>query len=120
MPASFGHVADHFQDPLNRGQLADANRVGRAGATGNMGTVVVYLRVDNEIVQDARHESRGCGYTVACGSILTEWAKQKSVVACLALNANEFAEGIEGIPLYKRHCPLLVVTALHDALRSAG
>jgi nitrogen fixation NifU-like protein len=112
----FGSVMDHFQDPQNRGRLETPDRVGQAGSQGTFGTVMITLRLDGEIVADARHESYGCGYTIACGSMLTEWAIRRHVGDCLALSADEFAADIEGLPPYKRHCPGLVVAALHAAL----
>ena len=115
-PSFFGSVSDHFHDPRNRGTLRDFNRVGHAGTVGQHGCVTIYLRVEDGLVQDARHESRGCRYTSACGSLLTEWVKQRNVVECRELAVDEFTDGIEGLPVYKRHCPGLVMAALQAAL----
>jgi nitrogen fixation NifU-like protein len=117
MSEHFGSLCDHIDDPQLRGRLAAPDRIGRAGADGAYGSVVISLRLNDEIICEIRHESRGCGYTVACGSILTEWAMNRSVSQCLALTADEFADGIDGLPIYKRHCPGLVVAALHAALQ---
>jgi nitrogen fixation NifU-like protein len=113
----FGVLRDHLDDPQHCGRLAASAQIGQAGARGAFGVVVVSLRLEGETIQEIRHESHGCGYTIACGSMLTEWAMNRSVSECLALTADEFADGIDGLPIYKRHCPGLVVAALHAALR---
>lgn len=116
--SSFGDISEHFQDPQNRGRLLSASAVGQAGSAGQFGTVTLYLRIEQNTVVDARHESQGCGYTVACASMLTEWLKGQSLGAAVRLSGEEFRTGIAGLPAYKAHCPYLLIEALHDALAS--
>lgn len=103
--SSFGDVSEHFQDPRNRGSLASAT-IGRADSHGQFGTVTLYLHVEQHTVIDARHETQGCGYTVACGSMLTEWLKGRSLAEVARLSADAFRAGISGLPAYKAHCPI--------------
>lgn len=113
----FGAIADHFATPSNRGMLKTATLTGHAGSAGLWGTITIYLKVESGLIQDAAYEAEGCGYTSACGSILTEWVKGRTVRECMRLSPEEFAHGVDGVPVHKRHCPLLAVQALHDALK---
>ena len=113
----FGSIAEHFQEDSQRGSLPLANCVGRAGSAALWGTITIFARVDGGAVNAASYVAEGCGYTAACGSMLVEWMVGRSARECLLLTPAVFAAGIEGVPPHKRHCPLLAVEAMHDALR---
>lgn len=91
---------------------------GTAGSAGMWGTVILYLRVCDDGVVAAQFQSEGCGYTIACGSLLTEWLIGRRLDECRTLTGDTFASGIEGIPPHKMHCPHLVVAALQAALEA--
>ena len=116
MSSYFGSIGDHFREPRNRRRMEAADFVGVAGSAGLWGTVTLYLRVCDNGVAAAQFQSEGCGYTIACCSLLTEWLIGRSLAECRGLTAQTFAAGIDGIPPHKVHCPQLVVAALHAAL----
>jgi NifU-like protein involved in Fe-S cluster formation len=106
---------EHFQEPRNLGRMDLADRTGRAAISGGA-QFAIYLRIDGDRVVQAKFESFGCGVTVAAGSALTELVEGRSVADCLAITPDQLAEALGGVPPDKRHCPMLAVAALQDAL----
>jgi nitrogen fixation NifU-like protein len=72
-------VMDHFRNPRNVGVIEDANGVGEVGnpLCGDMMTI--YLKIENEHIEDIKFQTFGCGSAIAVSSMLTEIAKGKTV-----------------------------------------
>ena len=72
-------ILDHSKNPRNFGHAEDANH----HADGNNplcgDKVTVYLKVDDDIIQDVTFEARGCAISVASASMMTELVKGKTV-----------------------------------------
>lgn len=110
-------VMDHATDPRNRGPLADADAIGQASVGGSPPFVTVYLKMAGELVARARFEAQGCGYTVACCSILTEIVTGRSVLEMARLTSADILHQLEGVPRHRQFCAALAIEALSDALR---
>src|SRR5258706_8107240 len=82
-------ILDHATDPQNRRAIQDADAIGRANLGGRPPEVTIFLKVQEGKIENASFEAHGCGYTIACCSVLTELAIGKTPVACLALKAEE-------------------------------
>ena len=113
-------LMEHFASPRNVGRLDGADRIGRAGTLGRGPFMVLYLRLSDGIVTEARYQSHGCGTTIASGSVLTELILGKTVEECRALSPEAVRETLDGVPPDKLHCPALAVAALRSALDSEG
>ena len=72
-------VMDHFKKPRNVGVMEDADAVGEVGnpLCGDMMTI--YLKIQNERIDDIKFQTFGCGAAIAVSSMLTEMAKGKSI-----------------------------------------
>jgi nitrogen fixation NifU-like protein len=110
-------LMDHFLSPRNSGSMDAPDRTGRAGTPGQGPFLIVHLRLDGPTVTAARFQTFGCGASIAAGSMLTEMVAGRTVAQCLALTADDLADALGGFPPDKRHCPVLAVAALHDALK---
>jgi len=74
-----GVILDHCKRPRNRHVLADANRKAEGhGALCGDG-VIVYLKIENEVIRDATFEGRGCAIAIASSSLMTEALKNKTI-----------------------------------------
>ena len=107
---------DHVESPLHRGRMEAPDRTGYASQGGGGASVVIYLRLQGDRVDAAMFESHGCGYTIACGSLLTDLVHGKSLAECRDISPQSIEEALGPFPPHKRHCPALAVAALHDAL----
>lgn len=110
-------LMEHFQEPRNQGRMDSADRTGHASISGGA-TFVVYLRIEGDRVSEAAFESFGCGVTTASGSMLTELIEGRSIAECLAITADDLSVALGGVPPDKKHCPMVAVAALHNALPS--
>ncbi len=72
-------VMDHFRNPRNVGVMEDADGVGEVGnpLCGDMMTI--YLKINDDRIEDIKFQTFGCGSAIAVSSMLTEIAKGKTI-----------------------------------------
>ena len=110
-------VMDHFQNPRNVGEIEDASGVGTVGNAKCGDIMRIYLNVDdNQIIQDCKFKTFGCGAAVATSSMATELVMGKSVNEALLITNKAVMEALDGLPPVKVHCSLLAEEAIHAAL----
>lgn len=110
-------VMDHFSNPRNVGEIENASGVGTVGNAKCGDIMRIYLDVDEEqIIQDCKFKTFGCGAAVATSSMATEMIKGKSVKEALQLTNKAVQEALGGLPAVKVHCSLLAEEAVHAAL----
>lgn len=110
-------VLDHFTNPRNVGELADANGIGEVGNAKCGDIMKIYLKVsDDEIIEDVKFKTFGCGAAIATSSMATEMVKGKSLEEALKLTNKAVAEALDGLPPVKMHCSVLAEEALRSAI----
>ncbi|MDL2234725.1 Fe-S cluster assembly scaffold protein NifU [Christensenellaceae bacterium OttesenSCG-928-L17] len=110
-------VLDHFQNPRNSGELADANGVGMVGNAKCGDIMQMFIRVnDDGIIEDVKFKTFGCGAAIATSSMATEMIKGKSVEEALQLSNAAVVEALEGLPPQKIHCSVLAEEAVKAAI----
>ena len=109
-------VVDHFNNPRNVGELTDADAVGENGSFKCGDTMKIYLKVKDDIIEDVRFQTYGCGAAIASSSMLTEMIKGKSIDEALQVSNQDVADELGGLPPLKLHCSNLAADALHDAI----
>ena len=110
-------VWDHFSNPRNVGEIADADGVGEVGNAKCGDIMKIYLKVnDDEVIEDVKFKTFGCGAAVATSSMATEMVKGKSVNEALLVTNKAVMEALDGLPPVKVHCSLLAEEAIHAAL----
>ena len=109
-------VMDHFRNPRNVGILEDANGIGEVGNAKCGDIMKMYLKIENDVIQDVRFETFGCGSAIASSSMATELIKGKPVSEAMQLTNKAVAEALDGLPDYKMHCSVLAEEAIHAAL----
>ena len=109
-------VMDHFRNPRNVGVIEDADGVGEVGNAKCGDIMKMYLRIEDDIVQDVKCETFGCASAVASSSMATELIKGRPVFEALKLTNQAVAEALDGLPAYKMHCSVLAEEAIQSAL----
>ncbi|SCH09187.1 MULTISPECIES: Fe-S cluster assembly scaffold protein NifU [unclassified Romboutsia] len=110
-------VMDHFMNPRNVGQIEDASGVGEVGNAKCGDIMRIYLDIDeNQIIQDVKFMTFGCGSAIASSSMATEMVKGKSVHEALEVTNKAVAEALDGLPPVKMHCSVLAEQAIKAAL----
>lgn len=110
-------VMDHFTNPRNVGEIADASGIGTVGNPVCGDVMKMYLKIENEIIVDVKFKTFGCGAAVATSSMVTEMVKGKSITDALAITNNAVAQALGGLPPKKMHCSVLAEEALRSALK---
>jgi NifU-like protein involved in Fe-S cluster formation len=113
-------LMDHFQSPMNRGTMELPHLVGKGSLDGYPAFLTLYLRIESNRVVDAAFEAEGCGVTIACGSVLTELVRGRSLAECGQITRRELAAALDGFPVGKEYCAEVAIRALKDALRGSG
>ena len=109
-------VVDQALRPRNLGEMEDADGFGRV--TGPCGdTMEMWLKVEGNAVVAATFVTDGCGPTVACGSLLTELVRGKTVPQALGISQQDVLDALGGLPEAHAHCALLAVSTLKEATR---
>ncbi len=109
-------VLDHFTNPRNVGELPDANGVGEVGNARCGDIMKMYLKINDNIIEDVRFKTFGCGAAIATSSIATEMIKGKTVGEALSLTNRAVVEALDGLPPAKLHCSVLAEQAVKAAL----
>jgi len=110
-------VMDHFTNPRNMGEIENASGVGTVGNAKCGDIMRIYLDIDdNQVIQDCKFKTFGCGAAVATSSMATEMVKGKTVQEALQVTNKAVMEALDGLPPAKVHCSLLAEEAVHAAL----
>lgn len=109
-------VLDHFTNPRNVGEIEDANAVGEVGNAKCGDIMKIYMKIQDNVIQDVKFKTFGCGAAVATSSMATEMIKGKSVDDALRLTNKAVMEALDGLPAVKVHCSVLAEQAIKSAL----
>ncbi|WMJ21895.1 Fe-S cluster assembly scaffold protein NifU [Paludicola sp. MB14-C6] len=109
-------VMDHFSNPRNVGELADANGIGEVGNAKCGDIMKMYIKVENNVITDISFKTFGCGAAIATSSIATEMIKGKTIDDALKLTNKAVVEALEGLPTSKIHCSVLAEQAIKAAV----
>lgn len=109
-------VLEHFRNPRNVGKIEDADGIGRVGNPVCGDVMVMYLRIRDERIEDAKFETFGCGAAIATSSMSTELIKGKSIEEALRVTNKVVAEALGGLPPHKMHCSVLAEEAIKAAI----
>jgi nitrogen fixation NifU-like protein len=109
-------VMDHFTNPRNVGEIADADGVGQVGNPKCGDIMKMYLKIENNVIVDAKFKTFGCGAAVATSSMATEMVKGKTVDEALKITNKAVAEALDGLPPVKMHCSNLAEEAIRAAI----
>lgn len=110
-------VMDHFQNPRNVGELEAPSGVGTVGNAKCGDIMRIYLDIDeNQVIQDCKFKTFGCGAAVATSSMATELVIGKTIYEAMKITNKAVMEALDGLPPIKVHCSLLAEEAIHAAL----
>ena len=109
-------VMDHFAHPRNVGEMPEANAVGQVGNQKCGDIMKMMLKIENDVIVDAKFQTFGCGAAVATSSMATELVKGKTVQEALQLTHKAVMEALDGLPAHKVHCSVLAEEAIRAAL----
>lgn len=110
-------VMDHFMHPRNVGSIENADGVGEVGNAKCGDIMKIYLKIDDNRIEDVKFETFGCGSAIASSSMATEMIKGKTIDEALALTNKEVVDALGGLPVHKLHCSVLAEEAVKSAIQ---
>jgi nitrogen fixation NifU-like protein len=109
-------VMEHFRNPRNMGSIEDADGVGEVGNPQCGDMMRITIKVKDDILEDVKFQTLGCGAAVATSSMVTEMAKGKSLAEAITISNKAVAEALGGLPPAKMHCSNLAADGLRAAI----
>ena len=109
-------VMEHFRHPRNVGVIENADGIGEVGNAKCGDIMKMYLKIEDDVVQDVKFETFGCGSAIASSSMATELIKGRPLSEVKQLTNKAVAEALDGLPAYKMHCSVLAEEAIQSAL----
>ena len=112
-------VIDHYSNPRNVGSFAKGDADVGTGVVGapECGDVMkLQIKVENNVIVDARFKTFGCGSAIASSSLATEWVKGRSLDDALTITNTEIVKELS-LPPVKIHCSVLAEDAIKSAIR---
>lgn len=111
-------VIEHYNNPRNVGSL-DKNDpgvgTGIVGAPECGDVMKLQIKVDKDVIVDAKFKTFGCGSAIASSSLATEWLKGRTVSEAMEIKNTDIVNELH-LPPVKIHCSVLAEDAIKAAL----
>jgi|TARA_R110000764_G_scaffold10466_3_gene31982 nitrogen fixation NifU-like protein len=113
-------LLDHYENPRNVGTMdEDASNVGTGmvGAPACGDVMRLQIKVENDIIVDAKFKTYGCGSAIASSSLLTDWVKGMHLDDANQVKNTQLAQEL-ALPPVKIHCSVLAEDAIKSAIQN--
>ncbi|MBR2480805.1 MAG: Fe-S cluster assembly scaffold protein NifU [Clostridia bacterium] len=109
-------VLDVFANPKHVGEMDNADGVGTIGNASCGDIMRIYIKVENNIITDAKFKTFGCAAAIATASIATDIIIGKTIEEALEIKNADVVALLGGLPPQKIHCSVLAEEAIHAAV----
>ena len=113
-------LLDHYENPRNVDRMDENDPsvgTGMVGAPACGDVMRLQIKVENNIITDAKFKTYGCGSAIASSSLLTEWVKGMHLDDADQLKNTQLAEEL-ALPPVKIHCSVLAEDAIKTAIQN--
>ena len=111
-------VIEHYNNPRNMGSFKKEEEgvgTGIVGAPECGDVMKLQIKVEKDIIVDAKFKTFGCGSAIASSSLATEWLKGKTVDEAGQIKNTQIVQELN-LPPVKIHCSVLAEDAIKGAL----
>ena len=109
-------VMKAFSNPQNVGEIENADGIGKVGNASCGDIMQISLKIENDIIVDAKFKTFGCAAAIATSSTATQMVIGMSIDEALLLTNKKVVEALEGLPPQKLHCSVLAEEAIKAAI----
>ena len=109
-------VMEAFKNPKNVGEIEDASGVGTVGNASCGDIMQISLKIENDIIVDAKFKTFGCAAAIATSSTATDMIIGMTVEEALKVTNKKVVECLGGLPSQKIHCSVLAEEAIKKAI----
>ena len=111
-------VLEAFRNPKNVGRMEDADAEGLVTSPSCGDMMKLYLKIENDVIIDAKFETFGCAAAIASSSTATQMIIGKTLDEALKITNSDVVEELEGLPPQKIHCSVLSEDAIRIAIEN--
>ena len=112
-------VLDHYENPRNVGVFGKNEEgigTGMVGAPACGDVMRLQIKVEDNIITDAKFKTYGCGSAIASSSLLTEMVKGMSLDEASDIKNMDIVEEL-ALPPVKVHCSVLAEDCIKAAIK---
>jgi len=112
-------VLDHYENPRNVGKMDITDPTvgtGMVGAPACGDVMKLQIKVEDDVITDAKFKTYGCGSAIASSSLLTEWVKGRTLQEAKDIKNTDIVEELN-LPPVKIHCSVLAEDAIKSAIK---
>lgn len=109
-------VLDAFAHPQNVGVIENADGEGMVGNATCGDIMKITLKIENDVIVDAKFQTFGCAAAIATSSTATQMVIGMTIDEALKLTNARVVEELEGLPPQKIHCSVLAEEAIKKAI----
>jgi nitrogen fixation protein NifU and related proteins len=111
-------VLDHYENPRNVGVFGKDEEgigTGMVGAPACGDVMRLQIKVEDNIITDAKFKTYGCGSAIASSSLLTEMVKGMTLEEASDIKNLDIVEEL-ALPPVKIHCSVLAEDCIKSAI----
>ena len=110
-------VMEAFKNPQNVGEIENPDGIGTVGNEKCGDIMQISLRIENDVIVDAKFKTFGCAAAIATSSTATQMVIGMTVEEALKLTNKKVIEVLGGLPTQKIHCSVLAEEAIKKAIQ---
>ena len=109
-------VMEAFANPQNVGVIENPSGEGTVGNASCGDIMKITLKIENDVIVDAKFQTFGCAAAIATSSTATQMIIGMTVDEALQVTNAKVVEELEGLPPQKMHCSVLAEEAIKKAI----
>ena len=109
-------VMEVFKNPKNVGEIENPDGIGTVGNATCGDIMQITLKIENDVIVDAKFKTFGCAAAIATSSTATEMVKGMTIEEALKVTNKIVIEKLGGLPAQKIHCSVLAEEAIKKAI----
>ena len=109
-------VMEAFKNPKNVGEIENYDGLGKVGNASCGDIMQITLKIENDVIVDAKFKTFGCAAAIATSSTATDMIIGMTIEEALKITNKKVVEELEGLPPQKIHCSVLAEEAIKAAI----
>ncbi|MBQ4098777.1 MAG: Fe-S cluster assembly scaffold protein NifU [Clostridia bacterium] len=109
-------VMEAFRNPKNVGEIENCDGLGKVGNASCGDIMQITLKIENDVIVDAKFKTFGCAAAIATSSTATDMIIGLTIEEALKITNKKVVETLEGLPPQKIHCSVLAEEAIKAAI----
>lgn len=110
-------ISQRFQNLQYNGMITSADAVGQVGSVSSGDIIKIYLRINNDVITEAKFKTFGSVYALVASDIVCEFLKNCTLEDAKTIKSSEINQAMGGLPenkLYIADLAQAVITAAID------